>query len=319
MITTPCDKKAIPEVTRVLEYLSSVEGKNILTGQHTQSMGMEETNYIEKITGKLPAVCGFELLAYSPNINWEDADEACLSEVREATGTLEKAYEWAERKGLLTFTWHWFSPLGGRDKSFYTENTDFDGTKALQEGTEEYLAMCHDLDVMAELLRGFQEKQIPVLWRPFHEAEGAWFWWGAKGPETAKELYRFMFRYFTEKKGIHNLIWVWNSPLKEGYVGDEYCDIISRDIYPPAHAHSDFADYWKELRQITDTQKGAALGEVGIIPEPDVLSESHIPWLWYMTWSHDFCLTDKFNDKEMLCKLYKHPVAVTLDRLPVLY
>ena len=75
MIITPCDKKAIPEVKAVLEYLNSIEGKAIITGQHTQSRPMEEIEHIQKVTGKLPALCGFELLAYSPNINMADADE----------------------------------------------------------------------------------------------------------------------------------------------------------------------------------------------------------------------------------------------------
>lgn len=319
MITTPCDKNAIPEVHRVLEYLNSIEGKAIITGQHTQSMGMEEVECIFQKTGKLPALCGFELLAYSPNINWADADEECLTEIKEAAGTLAKAYEWAEKKGLITLTWHWFSPLGGRDKSFYTERTDFDAEKALCEGTLEHMAMCHDLDIMAEMLRGFQEKQIPILWRPFHEAEGQWFWWGAKGADVARRLYRFMFHYFTEKHQLHNLIWVWNSPLVEGYVGDEYCDIITRDMYPPAHEHSDFAEKWEELTRLTSTKKGIAIGEIGVIPSGDALAETKVPWLWYMTWSHDFCLTERFNTWEELKKLYNHPWTVTLDTLPELY
>ncbi len=319
MITTPCDKKAIPEVKRVLEYLNSIEGKAVITGQHTQSMGMEEVACIEQKTGQLPALCGFELLAYSPNINWADADKACLTEIKEAAGTLEKAYEWAERKGLITFTWHWFSPLGGRDKAFYTENTDFDADKALCEGTLEHMAMCHDLDIMAELLRGFQEKRIPILWRPFHECEGGWFWWGAKGVDTARKLYRFMFHYFTEKHQLHNLIWVWNSASIEGYVGDAYCDIISRDMYPPAHEHGDFRDMWEGLRKQTETPKGTAIGETGVLPDLDKAQQSHTPWLWYMTWSHDFCLTERFNTWEVMNKLYNHPMAVTLEKLPQLY
>ena len=104
MITTPCDKHAMPEVKAVLEYLDSIEGKAIITGQHTQSRPMEETEHIRKLTGKLPALCGFELLAYSPNINREDADEECLTEVETAAGTLQQAYEWAEKKGLITLT-----------------------------------------------------------------------------------------------------------------------------------------------------------------------------------------------------------------------
>ncbi len=319
MIITPCDKQATPEVKQVLKYLNSIEGKHILTGQHTQSMPMEEVQKIKEITGLLPAVCGFELLSYSPNINRSDADEACLSEVDEAAGTLEKAYEWAEKKGLITFTWHWFSPLYGRDKSFYSENTDFDPENALIEGSPENLSMCHDMDVMAKLLRGFQDKHIPILWRPFHESEGAWFWWGRKGPEVAARLFRYMFKYFTGQHDLHNLIWVWNCPLPEGYVGDDFCDIISLDMYPEPHAHGDFAPAYERLRQITTTQKGAAIGETGILPDPDALTDSHIPWLWYMTWSHDFCLTERFNTYDFLKKLYQHPYAVTLESLPELY
>ena len=319
MITEPCDKKAIPEVHRVLEYLNSIEGKAVITGQHTQSMGMEEVECIQRETGQLPALCGFELLAYSPNINWADADEACLTEIKEAAGTLQKAYEWAEKKGLITLTWHWFSPMGGRDKSFYTEHTDFDADKALCEETLEHAAMCHDLDIMAEMLRGFQEKHIPILWRPFHECDGDWFWWGAKGIDTARSLYRFMFHYFTEKHQLHNLIWVWNSVSVEGYVGDAYCDIISRDMYPPAHAHGDFKDRLEELCKLTETAKGAAIGEIGVLPDLDEVQKNQTPWLWYMTWSHDFCLTERFNTKEALRKLYAHPIAVTLEKLPELY
>lgn len=238
MRTIPCNPNAQPEVKEVLEYLSQIEGKGILTGQHTQTMEQPEIWRIEKLTGKLPAICGFELLSYSPNIRRETADEECLKEVDENTGTLEKAWEWAERGGLMTFTWHWFSPLGGNDKSFYAEKTDYDAAKAVMEGTPEHEALCHDLDHIAGVLQPFCDRHIPILWRPFHESEGEWFWWGAKGPEVAAELFRFMFRYYTQHHHLDNLIWVWNSPLPEGYVGDEYCDIISRDLYTEPHVLS---------------------------------------------------------------------------------
>ena len=102
MRTIPCNPNAQPEVKEVLEYLSQIEGKGILTGQHTQTMEQPEIWRIEKLTGKLPAICGFELLSYSPNIRRETADEECLMEVDENTGTLEKAWKWAERGVLST-------------------------------------------------------------------------------------------------------------------------------------------------------------------------------------------------------------------------
>ena len=61
MITTPCNQHAIKEVKNVIEYLGEIEGKGIITGQHTQTMEQEELLKIQKVTGKLPALCGFEL------------------------------------------------------------------------------------------------------------------------------------------------------------------------------------------------------------------------------------------------------------------
>ncbi len=319
MIKEPCNQNAITEVRKVLEYFAELEGNGIITGQHTQTMEQEELTKIYEITGKLPALCGFELLAYSPNIKLETADEACRTEVERNRGTLKKAWEWAAKGGLITFTWHWFSPLGGKDKAFYSENTEFDPEEALKEGTPEYIAMCKDLDHMASLLQPFCDKHIPILWRPFHESEGTWFWWGRKGPVVAKELYRFIYKYYTQKYHLDNLIWVWNSPLAEGYVGDDFCDIISRDIYPSAHAYGAFQDKYEELTQITEENKGAALAETGIIPDAEELRKCKTPWLWYMTWSDGFVLTEEFNEYEALNKLYQHEYVVTLDKLPKLY
>ena len=321
MQSTPINKNAIKEVKDVLAYFAEIEGKGIITGQHTQTMEQEELAKIYEVAGKLPALCGFELLSYSPNIRLETADEACITEVERNRGTLEKAWEWAGRGGLITFTWHWFSPLGGKDKSFYSKNTDFNPEEALKEGTPENIAMCRDLDDMASLLKPFCDKHIPILWRPFHESEGDWFWWGSRGPQTAKELFRFMYGYYTQKHHLDNLIWVWNSPLEDGYVGDDFCDIISRDIYPQAHAHGAFRKEYNDLIKITKTKrnKGVALAETGIIPDADELVEKAVPWLWYMTWSGNFVLTEEFNDFAALKKLYQHEYAITLDKLPKLY
>ena len=306
------------EAQAVLQYLADLRGRGVLLGQHTQTMAQEELIYIAEVTGGLlPALCGFELLAYSPNINYAESDEECLAEVEENKGTLEKAWEWAERKGLITFTWHWFSPLGGAGKAFYQKQTPFDARQALIGGTPEQEAFLHDLDVMAGLLQPFAEKRVPILWRPFHEAEGAWFWWGGKGPETARGLYRAMYDRFVRLHKLDNLIWVWNSPLKEGYVGDDVCDIISRDVYLEAHDHSDYAKHYAELTAITPADKIAALGETGPLPDLDMLSKTRIPWTWFMTWSKGVCYNQ--TSREELRAAYQSGYAVTLDKLPGLY
>ena len=146
------NKNAQDEAKRLFDFLWENRGRKIILGQHTQTMEQAELAFIREVTGELPALCGFELLAYSPNIRYEESGEACLKEVYEAGQTLKKAWEWAKMGGLITFTWHWFSPLYGRDKSFYTENTDFNAELAVTPGTPEYYAFLSDMDYMAGLL-----------------------------------------------------------------------------------------------------------------------------------------------------------------------
>lgn len=315
---TPVNKNATKEARAVLNYFDSIRGKGIITGLHTLTMEQEELKYIEKETGKLPALCGFELLSYSPNINWDSCDEVCLKELRENQGTLQRAYEWAEKGGLLTFTWHWYSPIGGVDKAFYARNTEFDASKILEEGTEERKAFYHDLDVMAELLQGFADKHIPILWRPFHEAEGDWFWWGVKGMDVARNLYRLMFDYYTREKHLDNLIWVWNNPRPEGYVGDEYCDIVTSDHYPQAHRHTSMKAALDNLKNITKN-KPYAIGEIGVIPDVEAAEQEQADWLWFMMWSGVFVLEETYNTAEAYRKQFRANYAITLDKLPKLY
>jgi len=314
----PCNPNASDQVCNVLNYLSGLRGKGILLGQHTQTTVQKELKFIREVTGKLPALCGFELLAYSPNINYRESGEECIKEVEENKNTLETALEWAQRKGLITFTWHWFSPLYGADKAFYQKNTQFDARLVLQDGTPERKAFYNDMDVMAQLLKPFCEKKIPVLWRPFHEAEGNWFWWGSRGPETAKGLYLDMFNYYVDVHKLDNLIWVWNSPLVNGYVGDEYCDVISRDMYLKEHTHSDYKEAYDELKQITSADKIAALGETGPLPSLVTLSKTRVPWTWFMTWSNDIC-SEGVTSNEELKAAYNSEYGITLDKLPTLY
>lgn len=315
----PCNANAQKCVRDVMKYLSDITYNQVITGQHTQTMAQEELHHIEAVTGKQPALLGFELLSYSPNINYLDTDEECMTEVVENYGTLKRAWEWAEKKGLITFTWHWFSPLGGRSKSFFTDNTDFDATKAVMEGTPEHQAFLSDMDMMAGLLRPFCDKQIPILWRPFHEGDGNWFWWGVKGPDTLKKLYRMMYERYTNVHKLNNLIWVWNSPVPECYPGDDVVDIISRDMYPPEHCHTSRKEMYDELIKITTMPKLVLIGETGTLPSVKAIVEEKVGWVSYMTWSHGFCLSEQYTTNEVLKEIYNSPYAVTKENLPKLY
>ncbi len=309
----PVNPNATKEAKGLLNYLYETAGKGIITGQHTQTNPMEEVEYIREKTGREPKLRGFELLGYSPNINYEDASEACLTEIEENKGTLDTALKWAkESDGIVTFTFHWYSPVGGRDKSFYAEHTDFDAGKILEEGTVEREAFYHDMDVIAVELKRFREENIPILWRPFHEADGKWFWWGAQGPEVARELYKLMYQHYVGVHHLDNLLWVWNCPVAEGYPGDEYVDVITQDIYLQQYEPTDYAKEYEALMQNTTSKKVAALGEVGYIPDIKMLEQSKIPWAYYMTWSKEFCIGEQYNSVEKLQEMYASEYSVKI-------
>lgn len=317
MYTTPVNPNATPEATALLQYLHDIAGTNILAGQHTQTNPMEEVAYIETVTGKSPKLCGFELLAYSPNIRMEDASEACRIEVEENRNTMDTALRWAnETGGIVTLTFHWFSPLGGHDKSFYTEHTDFDAERVLHDGTPERAAFFHDLDAIAVQLQRFQNAKIPVLWRPFHEAEGTWFWWGAKGAEVAKQLYLLMYEYYVHHYHFDHLLWVWNSRLPEGYPGDDFVDVVSVDVYLPHYEATDYAADYQALIAASSSNKVAALAEVGFLPDAALLAKSKIPWAYFMTWSKEFCIEETYNTRQRLKDVYNHERV--LSQKPVL-
>ncbi len=310
----PVNKNACKEAAALLNYLYETAGKKIITGQHTQTIPCEEITYIREQTGGAePKLRGFELLSYSPNINYEDASEACLTEVYENRDTLKVAMDWAKATdGIVTFSFHWFSPLGGRDKSFYAEHTDFDASRVLEEGSAERKAFYHDMDVIAEELKKFKEENIPILWRPFHESDGTWFWWGAKGAVVAMELYKLMFDYYVNEKQLDNLLWVWNCPLKEAYPGDEYVDVISMDVYLEKYEDTDYSEQYGRLKEATGGNKVMALAEVGIMPDINILEKSRIPWAYYMTWSKEWIIGEEHNKLNRLKEMYASNYSVKL-------
>ncbi|MDE5768436.1 MAG: glycoside hydrolase, partial [Oscillospiraceae bacterium] len=242
--TNTCDPKAIDSAKALMSYLSSVYGSHILSGQQEIYMNgphdvEQEFKYIEEKTGKLPAIRGFDYGNFTcPAFGSDD-------------GSTERVIAWAAKGGICTASWHLNVPtdfssytIGDRidwAQTTYSEKTDFSPSKAIQEGTKDNAYLIQALDTLAEEFLELQEKGIPLLWRPYHEAEGnggensSWFWWGREGSKVYRELYIYTYKYLTETKGCHNLIWEWNSydysTSANWYPGDNYLDIIGYDKY----------------------------------------------------------------------------------------
>ncbi|SFT26902.1 glycosyl hydrolase [Paenibacillus sp. BC26] len=311
--------KATAETVSLWNYLNSQFGKGLLTGQHTASgfTPAKEFAYIESLTGKQPAIRGFDLLSYTHATETADPTPHKLQEIAENKGSIESAIEWTTvHNGIVTLTWHWFAPTGGTDKTFYTKNTDFNLPLALKPDSNEHQLLLADIDAIAEQLKKLQDANVPVLWRPLHEADGAWFWWGAFGAEPCKQLWRLLYDRLTNLHELHNLIWVWNSHVQEWYPGDDETDIDSCDIYAPSANYGPLRKPFEQVDALAGGRKLIALGENGSIPDPDQLIASRTPWLWYMTWGEGFVIDGKSTSDEQLKKVYHHPSCITLDRLP---
>lgn len=241
------------------------------------------------------------------------------------------AIQWGREGGIVTFCWHWNAPKDlidqGPDRfwhsGFYTNATTFDLEEAMNDpSSEAYRLLVRDIDVISGLLKRLQDEDIPVLWRPLHEASGAWFWWGAKGPEPYIKLWKLMYDRMTRHHRLNHLIWVWNGQHRDWYPGDEYIDIIGEDVYGPARDYSSQAERFnKAISYNTEANKIVALSENGPVPDPDRLLQDGIPWAWFCTWYGDFIWkkdqdSEEYTEAFMLNKMYNHPYVITKELLP---
>ncbi|MCQ2506523.1 MAG: hypothetical protein MJ113_05025, partial [Lachnospiraceae bacterium] len=218
------NKNADDKTRRIMEYLVSIYGNHTLTGQYCDNGKNTEIDAIYEATGKYPAVRGFDFIFMSPNSGYKNNSE------------LDRAKEWAKTGGLVSFSWHWHSPVGATE--FYTDSTDFKLRKAVSnlelanksakeiktmyengELREEQYRLIADIDIISFYMKQLQNEGITILWRPLHEASGGWFWWGADGKDNYIWLWQFMFTRQTEYHKLNNLIWVWNGQDNERYPG----------------------------------------------------------------------------------------------------
>lgn len=164
-----------------------------------------------------------------------------------------------------------------------------DGT--VNEGCWEGYVYSRGMETVIERLTLLKDAGIPVLWRPYHEASGKWFWWG-EDAATFKKLWVDMFNRFKEA-GLDNLIWVWTSEvndLNNWYPGDEYVDIIGVDIYGGALSTSsyDFRTLKGKMgKMITLSECGYSSSSKSRIAKISEQTGAGICWSWFMPWYDD--------------------------------
>ncbi len=307
------DPDATASTRRLMSYLVSIYRRVVLSGQQSRA----DADHMAMLTGRAPAVVGFDLMNYSPS---RVQHGSTSNEVDQAIDW------WREEGGIVTLSWHWNAPANLVDseewpwwKGFYTRGTTFDFPRAIHErdSTERRLLL-RDIDAIAAQLRRLQDAGVPVLWRPIHEASGGWFWWGAHGPQPYMVLWRLLYDRLVNHHGLHNLIWVWNGQDAAWYPGDAYVDIVAEDIYDKERDYDPEEAAYVKATRYSSSPKLVALSETGALPDPDRMRGSSARWSWFMLWSGDFARTQTWNEDAMKKKVYASDFVITLDELPSL-
>ncbi|HXL54719.1 MAG TPA: glycosyl hydrolase [Chitinophagaceae bacterium] len=233
---------------------------------------------IKDVIGDYPAVYGWELgrleLDHSVNI-----DSVPFDKMKQF---IRDGYE---RGGVITISWHLNNPLTGKTAWDPAPGT----VPSVLPGGEKHDLYKSWVDKVAAFmlsLKGSKGEYIPVIFRPFHELNGSWFWWGGKNctPDELKRLYQFTESYLRDEKHVHNLLYAYNTDkfyskeeYLEKYPGDEWVDIIGFDIYQANNTakNEDFIHHANNMLAILDSvatekNKIPALTEFGYNGLPDI-------------------------------------------------
>jgi len=231
------DKKATPETIALYKKLNELTKKGYMFGhQDDLAYGVnwkyeDGRSDIKDVTGDYPAVYGWDIAGLE-NDKANNIDNVPFAKMKQY---IQEAHE---RGGISTISWHFDNPATGKNAWDNTPNS----LKTVLSGGENHQKFKTWLDKAATFLLSLKDKKgkhIPILFRPYHELTGGWFWWG-KGnctPEEFKTLWKFTFDYL-QQKGVHNLIYVYNTSsfkteeeFLENYPGSEYADMLSFDTY----------------------------------------------------------------------------------------
>lgn len=352
------DKNATSEAQGLMNYLCDVYGKNMLSGQqeiygggHTEDqpagfsgdelLGYEsEFEWIKKNFGDYPAIRGFDYMNYNPLYGWDD-------------GTTERIIEWGQKNGIPTVCWHINLPVDFENyeigtavdwsEASYKNNSSFSVANAVIEGTKEYEYVMQTIDILAKELLKVQEAGIPIIFRPYHEAEGntgvgnSWFWWGQEGAEAYIALWRQLYTTLTEEYGVHNLIWEFNSytyaTSPAWYPGDEWVDIVGFDKYntdynrydgnaPGSGPNEDaISGTFYSLVDLTDGKKLVSMPENDTVPSLENILLEKANWLYFCIWydngeSNFLRDSTRYNDFDTLKETYQSDYCITLSELP---
>ena len=278
-VAGPIDSEASKSTKALFHNLKAIAGEALLFGhQDDPAYGVtwkweEGRSDVKDITGAYPAVMGFDLgrLEFGESRN---LDKVPFSDMQQ---WMEEAF----RDGrVITASWHAWNPVSGGDP--WSQDR---AVADMLPGGSHHDEYKRRLDLVAEFFGGLKTgllsfvgigSDVPVIFRPYHEHTGSWFWWGADHctPEEFIALWRFTVEYLRDEKGVHNLLYAYSTDIvkdKEAYLarypGDDYVDLLGIDDYHALKTDAGVRDMTKRLRMVVKMAESrgklAALTETG--------------------------------------------------------
>jgi mannan endo-1,4-beta-mannosidase len=280
------DIDATPETRNLFLNLGELSKNHTLFGhQHATEYGHgwsgeENRSDVKSVTGSHPGVIGIDFSGFSgASTEWTLQYKAALRENVAAT---------YDRGGVTTASWHFSNPVSGGG-FYWVDSVSLPAVRYIIPG-----GTGHDkysIGEWAQSVKGSDGKLVPIIFRPYHEFDGAWFWWG--NTHCTKEefitLWRFTVSYLRDSLGVHNFIYAFSPDNRfnteqeflERYPGDDWVDMLGMDNYGDMGRNRyDIATAAKKLKIISDyaerKNKLAAFTETGLesIPDPTWWTET---------------------------------------------
>ncbi|CAC9975629.1 glycoside hydrolase family 26 protein [Flavobacterium panici] len=299
------DANATKETTALFYNLKRLAQTKVAIGQQDAFNGFYQDaggdSDIKKNTGFDPAVLGSDFMFITDKNNNNQADNWFYQQEVKITSDVKAAYA----KGIInTFSWHIREPF--KDESFYAADMSAQekatAFKSILPGGTNHEWYKKKLDKVASVvlnLKGSNGELIPIIFRPFHEFDGSWFWWGANycTADEYKQAYQFTVDYLKNTKGVHNILYAFspdNSYTTESsylsrYPGDKYVDILGMDNYGDFNNQgaTGSSKANAKLKMISDIAKTKV--KIAALTETGYRVTSSIPPVvnWFSTYLYD--------------------------------
>jgi mannan endo-1,4-beta-mannosidase len=322
---------AIPKLTDrskkgILSYFKTiVKNKQVIVGQQcseSTDVASSYKKYFQRLfdsTGHYPALIGLDY-GYFENINLPQTNDYAIK-------------QW-QQGGLVTISWHadcpWTDGYNVRWDPIVNKDV-IDFKKLLKDApdSKEKTIYRAELNTIAKALKQLKSTGVIVLWRPFHEMNGNWFWWGANvitNPTNTKDyaaLWIDMYKTLTVDYGLDNLIWIYapnkgsrySAAIDALYPGDKYVDLVALDNYPQTPEFNDYPEMLKFGKPVTNGETGPQNDFYGRFDEVKVLNvfKGKAPYFlqWHSWTNAKVAIVDNLHAKELM----NDAAAVTLDKI----